>query len=570
MALLLLIGYLAGVATVLSPCILPVLPIILSGVVGGKSRPYGIIVGFIFSFSIFTVFATWLVKSLGLDIDVLRNIAALVLALLGLSLIFPKLQEKINSFIKLPQSKQNSRGGFVGGLATGATLGLVWAPCAGPILAAVITLAATAQAGIGSFLIVLSYAAGTGTVMLLILLGSRRVLEKVKKLYAYLEIIHKVFGVLIIVAALGIYSGYDRKVQSYIIEATPEGLTTFLQSFEDTSMVRDAIDNLSNKDNNSKEINMNNNGKSVAPELVGIEAWINSEPLTLEELKGRVVLIDFWTYSCINCIRTLPYLKDWYEKYEDDGLVIIGVHAPEFPFEKKYENVVKAVREHGLKYPIALDNNFETWQNYNNRYWPAKYFIDREGNVRHHHYGEGDYDGSEAVIQALLAEGGQAPKEKISPDVELNFNSGQTPETYLGYWRLANFKNQKDIAKDKIKNYSLSSDLSEDQWSIGGDWNITEKVLESAGNDSKLIFNFSAKDVFLVMGSDTTSNVKVYLNGVLIEPSSQGADVNANAEILVNDYRLYRVVEAESFIKEGLLELIFPAGVEAHAFTFGS
>lgn len=570
MFLLLVIGYLAGVATVLSPCILPVLPIILSGVVGGKSRPYGIITGFIFSFSIFTVFATWLVQSLGLDIEILRNTASFVLVLLGLSLLFPKLQEKINSLIKLPTNQGKAKGGFVGGLATGATLGLVWAPCAGPILAAVITLAATAEAGFGSFLIVLSYAAGTGTIMLLIVLGSRRVLERVKSLYNYLETIHKVFGIIIIIAALGIYTGYDRKLQTYILEATPEGWTSFLQSFEDTDVVRDAIDSFSNKEESDIFMNIEEGDYRSAPELKGIEVWINSEPLTIESLKGKVVLIDFWTYSCINCIRTLPYLADWHEKYKDDGLVIIGVHSPEFPFEKKYENVVKAAREYGLEYPIALDNNFETWRNYSNRYWPAKYFIDRQGNLRHRHFGEGQYSESEIIIQELLSEGGERPNEEIISVVDTKYNSGQTAETYLGYWRLSKFKNQSEAKKDQSYVYNLENNLSRGEWSIGGDWQMNEKVLESKSNNSKLKLNFSAQDVYLVMGSIEKSKVEVYLNGEKIKSSEQGADVDENGNILVNDYRLYKVVEAESFIKEGILELVFSAGIEAHAFTFGS
>lgn len=570
MILLLLVGYLAGVATVLSPCILPVLPIILSGVVGGKSRPYGIIIGFVFSFAIFTVFATWLVQSLGIDIDILRNVAAIVLVFLGFSLIFPKLQEKINSFIKLPKSQGKGRDGFVGGLATGGTLGLVWAPCAGPILAAVITLAATAQAGIGSFLIVLAYAAGTGTIMLLILLGSRKVLERVKKLYAYLEIIHKIFGVLIIIAALGIYTGYDRKLQTSIIEATPEGWTSFLQSFEDSGVVRDAIDNFSNKDNNNFHMQLDNKQKTKAPELKGIEAWINSEPLKIEELKGKVVLVDFWTYSCINCIRTLPYLRDWHEKYADDGLVIIGVHSPEFPFEKKYDNVLSAAKEHGLEYPIALDNDFATWQNYSNRYWPAKYFIDREGYVRHSHFGEGDYSGSEAVIQQLLAEGGSMPQEKIMPDETSSYNRGQSPETYLGYWRLANFQNQSEIKKDEVNIYNLAGDLSKNQWTIGGSWQMDRQVLESQADGARLNLNFSARDVFLVMGAEDEKEVEVYLNGEPLSLVEQGGDLNEDSKVKVSDYRLYRLVEGESFVEGALLELVFPKGVKLHAFTFGS
>ena len=556
MLFLIIMAFLSGVATVLSPCILPILPIMLSGAVGGKRKPYGIIVGFVFSFALFTVFATALVQALGIDLDILRYVAAAILALLGFTLLFPKLQEKLNSLVKTPQLNSGQREGFSGGLATGATLGLVWAPCAGPILAAVITLAATAQAGIGSFMVVLSYALGTGVVMLLIILGSRRVLEKVKGLYVHLEKIHRVFGILVIIAALGIATGYDRKLQVYIIDATPEGWTTFLQSFEQGTIVDSAIDTL---DKDMKKLNFDG---GMAPELRGIAAWINSDGEKLEDLKGKVVLIDFWTYSCINCIRTLPYLKDWHEKYSDDGLVIIGVHSPEFAFEKKLSNVEQAVKDFGLEYPIALDNDFSTWRAYSNRYWPAKYFIDREGNIRHTNFGEGNYKNSEEVIQQLLAEGGDMPEEEFSQLTPAPYSIGQSPETYLGYWRLAKFENLGELEKNQSHNYTLSTKLSSNEWTISGQWRMEEKRLISESDDARLRIKFNGKNVFLVMGSSESKQVWPSID--------EEVQSNVLSPITVDEFKLYDVINSDSFIKEGILELTVPKGVELYAFTFGS
>lgn len=556
--------------TVLSPCILPILPIILSGAVGGRARPYGITVGFTFSFALFTVFATLLVQSFNIDLDILRYIAAGILALMGLFLLFPKLQLKLNSLFRVPTMQNQNKHGFWGGVAIGSTLGLVWAPCAGPILAAVITLAATSQAGLGAFLIAFSYAFGTGLVMLIIILASRQLLERIKKLYAYLETIHKAFGVIVIIAALGIASGYDRKIQSYIVDKLPDGWVSFMQSFESNQNVLQELDRLQNTSTDMPKVNLNVDKPVSAPELVGIAGWINTDPIKIADFRGKVVLVDFWTYSCINCIRTLPYLKAWDEKYRDDGLVIIGVHAPEFAFERDYDNVVKAAKDFELEYPIALDNDFATWQAYSNRYWPAKYFIDKEGKIRHYHFGEGDYEKSEMVIQALLAETGVTVNESLTREADSATSFFQTPETYLGYRRQENFVNVGELVQDQPVIYQIADKISSDHWSIGGSWQMGEQILKATGADSILRFRFNAKEVYLVMGSDQPQTVDVYLDGQPIGDDQAGQDVVASKVPTVSDYRLYRLVKSEKNIKSGLLELRVPEGVELNAFTFGS
>jgi len=566
MLILIGLGFLAGVATVLSPCILPILPIMLSGAVGGKRRPYGILLGFVLSFAIFTVFATALVKSLGLDLDLLRYIAAGALVLMGIFLFFPRLQQRLNSFIKLPQTNIQKTNGFWSGFLTGSTLGLIWAPCAGPILAAVITLVATSQIGFGSFLIVISYALGTGLIMLIIILASRRVLEKIKGLYKYLDTIHRIFGILIIIAGLGIATGYDRKVQVYLVDITPEGWTSFLQSFEESDKVLEAIDDL----NNNTSVKVEKDKTILAPELQNIEAWINSDPLTLKQLKGKVVLIDFWTYSCINCIRTLPYLREWNEKYQDDGLVIIGVHSPEFAFEKNIDNVRKAVNDYGLEYPIAMDNNFDTWRAYNNRYWPAEYFIDRDGYLRHSHFGEGQYQESEEVIRQLLSEDGNMPDDPLGFAEYTKSDKRQSPETYLGYLRLENFVNSSQQINDKPYEYQLIDKLGINQWSLGGNWTINSQSIKSNSDVANLRIRFNSQKVFLVIGTDNPASIDVELNGQALSEKNRGEDVDNNSRLSVNDYRLYNVVASDSFIEGGILDLTVPPGVELFAFTFGS
>ena len=310
-----------------------------------------------------------------------------------------------------------------------------------------------------------------------------------------------------------------------------------------------------------------------APELTGITDWINSNPLTLESLKGKVVLIDFWTYSCINCIRTLPYITQWDQTYREDGLVIIGVHAPEFAFEHKIENVQEAVEKYDIQYPVALDNDFSTWRAYNNRYWPAKYFIDATGKLRHTHFGEGDYSESEAVIRQLLEESGAtlgapivATGDEASPTI-----SAQTPETYLGSARQDDFANSSELVANLPSHYQIDESLRSNEWTLGGDWFITDEYVESAGEDSALRLNFNAKNVYLVMGSDSPLSVTVRLNGELLTPElGSDEDVGENGIAIVSDFRLYRLVNLPVFSENQLLELTVPAGVQLNAFTFAS
>lgn len=418
MILLIIFAFIAGLVTVLSPCILPILPLILSSSLGGehigKARPLGVIVGFVASFTVFTLFLSTLVSLTGIPADTLRLVSVGVIAFLGVSFLIPRFQillEKVFSRLTGLVPKQTKRKGFGSGLLVGFSLGLLWTPCVGPILASVISLALSGNVTWAAFFITLAYALGTALPMLLIMWGGRELLMRVPWLMRNTGNIQKAFGVLMILTAIAIYTNFDRKFQTYIITTFPQygaGLT----KLEDKAFLREELDQLNNRtdaknpEKSSSDILLS---KGIpAPEIIPGGVWMNSSPLSLQELRGKVVLIDFWTYSCINCQRTLPYLKKWHEKYADKGLVIIGVHSPEFEFEKAEKNVRKAVQDFGLMYPIVQDNNFATWRNYNNRYWPAKYFIDKDGNIRHSHFGEGAYDESEEVIQTLLEEAGVA------------------------------------------------------------------------------------------------------------------------------------------------------------------
>ena len=395
------------------------LPIVLSGSVGGKRKPIGIVVGFIGSFSVFTLLLSTLVKVLQIPPGTLRLGAVAVITVFGLILLFPFLQlqfEKI-AFRLVRQREQKNRTGFAGGLAIGTSLGLIWTPCVGPIIASVISLAISQQVDGGAFVIILAYAAGTAIPMFAIMKGGRRLIQRFPGLTRNTGKIQRGFGIVMIIAGLTIGFGLDRQLQTKILEIFP-GYGSGLTSFEQTEAVQNALQARSVHD--KKELSWQSpphNGELAdygpAPEILTDGEWFNSAPLTMEELKGKVVVVDFWTYSCINCIRTLPYLKSWYETYKNQGLVIVGVHTPEFAFEQNPANVQKAIADLGVTWPVVLDNSFTQWRAYDNRFWPAHYFIDTAGIIRYFHFGEGEYDTGEQVIRQLLAEAGNLYPEKL-------------------------------------------------------------------------------------------------------------------------------------------------------------
>jgi cytochrome c biogenesis protein CcdA/thiol-disulfide isomerase/thioredoxin len=575
MILLIAFAFLAGVITVLSPCILPILPIILTSSIGGvntgKLRPLGVVIGFILSFTFFTLFLSTIVRVSGISADTLRTVSVFIIGGFGLSLLVPQFQiliERLFSMLAAFIPNGQNRTGFGGGLLIGFSVGLLWTPCVGPILASVISLAITGTVTFDAFLITTAYALGTAIPMFLIMLGGQNVLRRVPWLLSNLGLIQKLFGIVMILTAVGIFLNLDRKFQTFVLEQFPQygiGLT----QIEDNELIRKELEKKS-----GQEIKQENMGKAMfdllepkklkAPEIIPGGVWFNSDPLTLDGLKGKVVLIDFWTYSCINCQRTLPYLREWNEKYKDKGLVIIGVHSPEFEFEKNSKNVAEAIKDFNLSYPIVQDNNFDTWKAYNNRYWPAKYFIDKDGYVRYHHFGEGAYDESERVIQELLKEAGASDisLEINNPTYQVNTN---TPEIYLGYSRIDHFVSPEKIRENVISNYTTPSKLKNNEMAYDGNWKITEEYANPQ-KDARLYLNFEAQEVFLVMKtSGQTAKLKVYLDDQI---QNFGED-NLNGIVTVEKDALYKLIKLPAAGKHNLRLEFEDSNAELYAFTFG-
>lgn len=541
------LAFLEGVALIVSPCILPVLPLVLAtSAGGGRRRPYGIIIGFVLAFTLFALAARQLVSLLGLDLDLVKNASLALLALLGLVLLSSKLSEKFGALTQglanLGNDLAATKGeGLLGGIAIGALIGLVWTPCAGPILAAVLVQVIRQQSDLAGNLVILSFGIGAGVPMLVIALAGRRIMGRLGFFARHAEAVRKAFGVLILLSVAYIASGANIEAL-FMPKETAEAPRGEL-------VLQDGLDR-----------------PYAAPEFAGIEAWQNSAPLTMKELQGKVVLIDFWTYSCINCVRTLPYLTDWDKKYRDMGLVIVGVHSPEFEFEKKPANVRDAIAQHGIRYPVALDNNLSTWLNFHNRYWPAHYLIDRQGRVVYTHFGEGKYNVTENNIRYLLGLKEQGETIQVEGPT---FAPGQTPETYLGYDRADSFGGKESVVRDAQGGYRFPASLPAGAWALSGTWQVEREKIVAGGQGAALRLNFKARKVFLVLGTAGGKPVRVTLklNGEAVG-NNAGKDATAGV-VTVERNTLYELIDQRS-PKNGLLEIETDApGLEAYAFTFG-
>jgi cytochrome c biogenesis protein CcdA/thiol-disulfide isomerase/thioredoxin len=544
MLILLGIGFVAGVVTALSPCVLPVLPIVLAGGATGR-RPLAIISGIVASFTVFTLFAALVLDWLGLPEDFLRNLAIGLLFLVALTLLVPQVGELVAR--PLQALTRRRPGELGGGFLLGASLGLVFVPCAGPVLAAVTVIAAKRDVGLDALLLTLAYALGAAVPMLAIAVIGQRA---ARALRSHAVLVRRVSGVLVAGAAVAIALGVDRDLQTRV-----PGYTESLQErFERSSAAKRELRDLTG----AREPQAPGGGESVledygaAPEFDGLVGWLNSKPLTLEALRGRVVLIDFWTYSCVNCLRTLPYIREWDRRYRDAGLTVVGVHSPEFAFERVRDNVRENVRRLQVRYPVALDNDFGTWNAWHNQYWPAKYLVDRNGHVRWYHFGEGDYAEAEEVIRMLLAERGVAVPAPSGLDEETPGREVITPESYLGYERLARYTGT-PVRKDAEASYALPRTLGPDELAFGGRWRV-EDERAVAGREARLRLEYRARDVFLVLGG--TGSVRVLVDG------------KPERTVRVRGDRLYPLVERQ---RSGphLLELRFDRGVAGYAFTFG-
>jgi cytochrome c biogenesis protein CcdA/thiol-disulfide isomerase/thioredoxin len=539
MVLAIVFAFVAGLITAVSPCVLPVLPIVLAGGVGeNRRRPFAIIAGLGLAFLVSILFATWLLDKLGLPKDLLRNISIALLFLIAIVLIVPRVGE----WIERPLARLSRRpaGDLGGGFLLGCALGFVFVPCAGVALAYVTASAASGDFGLKAFLVAAAYTLGFSVVLLAIALGGRAAGQRLR---SGMERFRIAFGVIVAALAFVLVFNVDEDLAkvsfptSSVLSDLGKGSFKRGQNVVDRTPVAAAgTEALPDY--------------GPAPNFLGIDDWLNSKPLTMQELRGKVVLVDFWTYSCINCLRTLPHLEAWDRLYRKRGLVIVGVHTPEFAFEHVPSNVRAAVQRLGVRYPVALDNGYDTWNVYGNQYWPAEYLIDRNGHVRRAHFGEGDYDGSEKAIRSLL---GERPASPASDRLRDETPTGPlTPETYLGYERIDRFTGSK-LYPDKSAEYTVPRALGKDDFAYGGRWTVRAQRIV-AGTDARLRLRYYARKVYLVLGGHGTVQV-------LVDGKPHGA-------VHVASDRLYTLVDRDS-IDEATLELRFTPGVSAYAFTFG-
>ena len=574
MMLLITFAFLAGVVTVLSPCILPVLPVVLSGSVdGGKKRPWGIIAGFISSFTVFTLTLGLITRALGIPADALRIVAGLTILVFGIVMVVPSLKERFSSFAGTLSTKEQGRhaggkktaNGFGPGFALGTSLGLVWTPCVGPIMASVIALSISGQTDMGSVFITLAFSAGTAVPLLLIMKGGRELLNRFSFLASNTDRIQRLFGALMMLTAVALFTGADRQFQTWVLDIFPN-YGTGLTAMEERESVRQALD-LRGPDSQGPIPDFSEDYYKSAgqadPLSLGSGVWINSPPLASSDLQGKVILIDFWTYSCINCLRTLPYLRAWHEKYAEAGLVIIGVHSPEFAFERSETNVRKATSSLGVSWPVVMDNDFGIWQAYSNRYWPAHYLYGTDGKLVQKHFGEGAYEETERLIQSLLGISASVTAADITDSAPIA--KDRSPETYLGYGRMDRFSSPATLKKDLPAEYGLpAQDMALDHWGLEGVWTVGyQSVVPEAG--AALVFHFEAAEVYLVMnplpGEPDLAFVTV--DG----RPAEGADVQSGVLNLDGD-RLYRIFQDTEPVT-GIIRIEFRGRAEVYAFTFG-
>jgi cytochrome c biogenesis protein CcdA/thiol-disulfide isomerase/thioredoxin len=573
---LLLTSFLAGILTVFAPCVLILLPVIVGSSLASdadlkadRKKPYIISISLGFSVLLFTLLLKASTVLIGIDPQVWKSVSGGIVVILGLSLFFPLLWARVSAKVGLENSSNNLLGraakksGVFGYILTGAALGPVFSACS-PIYALILATVLPVNLALGLVYMTL-YATGLSLTLLTIALAGRRLTKRLNWVATPNGWFRRILAILLILVGIAVITGFDKKVQTWALEKIPFNSTSIEEKLlpkNSAPSVNKAID---------KKATFNVANPYPAPEIRDINSWINSNPLTIAGLKGKVVLVDFWTYSCINCIRTQSYLNAWYAKYKKDGFEIIGIHAPEFAFEKVAKNVQNAVEAANIHYPVALDNKFATWNAYNNQYWPAKYLIDKDGKVRLTHFGEGSYAETEAAIQALLREAGAHVTQKIAGDnSQSSASETLTPETYLNYGRGERFANATEVQPDVSANYHLNNSLKPDEWSLGGGWRMGQESTLSTGNNSKLRIRFSGRELYLVMSGPTGTRIGGQVDGKPLSPGNLGgADVGSDGTVSLNGARLYKLIKSSDFINGKELTLVFPSGVTINAFTFG-
>ena len=536
------IAFLAGVVTAISPCVYPVLPIVFAGgASGGRRRPYAIIAGLVVTFIVSLLFVTWILDQLGLPKDALRKVSIGFLLLFAATLLIPPLGRLIER--PLARFSRRPSGDLGGGFLLGASLGLLFVPCGGPVLGFITTQTASLAGGkrVG---LAIAYALGAALPMLVLARGAQRAATRMRGLRLHRPGLRAALGGLMAVAALLIAFNVDRTLQTKIGDYTP-----WLQKAERSCYAKKQLGQRCLA--SASGAKLKDYGR--APDFAGISSWINTpdgRPLTVAGLRGKVVLVDFWTYSCINCLRTLPHLSAWDAAYRKAGLVIVGVHTPEFAFEHVVSNVRQATHELGVRYPVAIDDDYKTWDAYQNGAWPTEYLIDRRGHLREIKEGEGDYGGTERTIRTLL---GEPAKARLASVADTTPDHLMTPESYLGWERLQRYAGS-ELVPDRLILYRFPRDLVLHTLAYDGLWTVERQRIVAARH-ARLRLHFLAKDVYLVLGG--AGRLQLVVNNKPVRTIRVGGLS-----------RLYTLVRYPD-LREGLLELRFTPGIAAYAFTFG-
>ena len=594
MLLLALFALIAGAATAITPCVLPVLPALLSaGAAGGRRRPVGIVVGLALTFTIAIVALAQLVKGVGLAGGAARTLAIVVLLAFGFVMLVPELAARVQAPLsRLGRFGPRTRGsGFWSGLGVGGALGFVCAPCAGPILAAVTSVSASSGASARVLAVALAYSAGLSAMMLLYALGGRALIGRIRRA-ARGHVVERSLGAVLILTGLAMATNLDVRFEEALAKDTslPATLVDPTRSLESSTAVQRRLASLrprsrfavaqtaSTVPQVASTVGVSIPGVrtpslpnlGMAPDFTDTQEWFNTSgdrPLTMAGLRGHVVLIDFWTYTCINCIRTLPFVEGLYATYHRSGLEVVGIETPEFTFEQEAGNVAEAIKSDGVKYPVAQDNDYGTWNAYQNEYWPAEYLIDANGDVRHTQFGEGDYRQDEAAIRELLHQAGahQLPSPMTATAVTPSSALG-TPETYLDDRRSQGFAQP---LRNGVHYYPGVANPAINEFALGGDWDVTSESATPESTGATIVGGFQAQHVYVVLTSagNVPRHVGVLLDGRSITASDAGADVHDGVVTVVGQ-RLYSLVSLPGDHQDALTVEV-PKGVSAYDFTFG-
>ena len=598
--ILFVLAYFGGVLTILSPCILPVLPLVFAH----AGRPVftsivPLLMGMVLTFAMVATLAAigggWVVQANQYG----RLGAIILMGVFGLTLLVPELADRLTRPLvalggRLSQSTgtdiSSTRSSVIPSLLLGVATGLLWAPCAGPILGLVLTGAALSGANLQTTVLLVAYASGAATSLAVAILIGGRVFTAMKRSLGVGQWVRRGLGVAVLAAvtvmALRLDTGLLTQISLARTAPLEQALIDQMQR-QPSVLIGGDGDAMMADANAMKGAPMMMAAASTAaphsegfmPDLSGATLWLNSQPLTAQNLKGKVVLIDFWTYSCINCLRTLPYVRGWAEKYKDQGLVVIGIHTPEFAFERDTDNVRKALADLHIAYPVAMDNDYAIWRAFGNSYWPAHYFVDANGQIRHHHFGEGEYEQSEKIIQQLLAEAGRTGADSpplsvaaTGPEAAPDLSDVQSPETYIGFGRGQNFAASGGVVPDRPHVYTTPASLALNQWSLAGDWTVAEDSAHANTSKDRIAFRFHARDLHLVLGPSPDGRpvrFHVLLDGK--DPdASHGADIDDHGNGMITEHRLYQLIRQSQPVADHQFDIEFlDPGVQAFAFTFG-